>query len=505
MKKKKQKISLGPVFTIMIITLFVALLSLLFSVLQIRGDKTAIVNGYLETSVVTVKNIFSLEGLTYLFSYSTIHFALFEPLFLVIISLIGIGIGEKSGLFQTIFSPLRKIKLSIVIVLTLLISMISTIIGEYSFALLLPLVGVIYHYIGKNPLLGIFTTFIGLTCGYASGFVPNYDTISLGILTQAAARIEVDKGYIFNPFSTLYIMIISTFILTFVGTFFIQKFLIPKLPKIEKESLEDIKTNKHALVYSNFTFILMLLLLVYSITPAIPGGGFLLDKTENIYVAQLLSENSPFKSSIIFIITMMLMICGYIYGKVSGNIKNSNDYSVGLSKSFNKLGYAFVLMFFTSQMIGILNWTNLGEVISSNLISLISQAKFSGMPLIFSMIIIILFMSLIVPGTVEKWSLSSPILVPLFMRANITPEFTQFIFEAINGIGKSMTPIFMYFIVFLAFLEKYDTNIKTKTTIFGTINIMLPIVLLMLGIWILIIIGWYVIGLPLGIGGVTTL
>ena len=109
----------------------------------------------------------------------------------------------------------------------------------------------------------------------------------------------------------------------------------------------------------------MLLLLVYSITPAIPGGGFLLDKTENIYVAQLLSENSPFKSSIIFIITMMLMICGYIYGKVSGNIKNSNDYSVGLSKSFNKLGYAFVLMFFTSQMIGILNWTNLGEVISS--------------------------------------------------------------------------------------------------------------------------------------------
>lgn len=504
-KQKQKKFSLGPVFTIMIIILAIIVISSLFSVFQIRGEKTSIVNGYLETSTVTVRNIFSKEGLSYFFSHSIINFSLFEPLFLLIISLIGIGIGEKSGLFKAIFAPFKKIKTSVITVLVLFLSIIATFLGEYSFALLLPLVGVFYKYIGKNPVLGIVTAFIGMTTGYASGLLANYDTVSLGALTQAAARVEVDKNYVFHTFSTLYIMLSSTFILTACGTLFITKFLEPKLPKVKAPIEEELKIDKHALVYSNFTFILILFCLAYAIIPAIPGGGFLLDRTETTYIAQLLSDSAPFKSSIIFIITMILMICSYIYGKVSKNIKSSTDYSVGLSKSFDKLGYVFVLMFFASQMVGILNWTHLGDVVASNLITLLSQAQFSGIPLILSMAAIVLIISFIIPGTTEKWVLASPILVPLFMRANIAPEFTQFIFEAISGVGKALTPIFMYFIVLIALVEKYDTNEKTQTTVFGTIKMVLPTVLMMLGIWILIILGWYIIGLPLGMQGVTTL
>jgi Putative p-aminobenzoyl-glutamate transporter len=504
--KKRKKLSLGPVFAIMIITLVIILISVVFSFLQVRADKTEIVNGYLETSVVSVKNILSMEGLKYLFGNYIMNLALFEPLFLLIISLIGIGIGEKSGLFKAIFSPLKRVKVGIITAAILLISIVATIIGEYSFAILLPFAGVVYRYIGKNPVLGVLTAFIGITGGYAAGFMINYDTFTLGKLTEIAARVEVDKTYNFALFSSVFIKIAATFIITILGTIFINTILSPKLPKVKVEVEEELETkNKSALLYSNFTFFLMLMLFLYAIIPGIPGGGFLLDKKGNTYIEMLLNDNSPFRNSILYIITMMLMICGYIYGRVSNNIKDSTDYSVGLSKSFDNLGYVFVLMFFASQMIGILNWTNLGDVLASWLITLLSHAQFSGILLIIVTFVMILILSLIIPGTLEKWVLASPIIVPLFMRANITPEFTQVIFQVADGLGKSITPIFPYFIVLVAFLEKYDTNEHTKTTVFGTIKLILPTILMLILVWLVILIGWYIIGLPIGINGFPTL
>ena len=358
---------------------------------------------------------------------------------------------------------------------------------------------------GKNPVYGILVSFIGLTIGYASGVFINYDTYSLGILTEAAAKVEVDPNYIFSSFSTYYIFLSSAFILTIIGSVVVLKFLEPKLPSTETEIEEDLKVDKSALMYSNFTLILLVIIIIYMIIPGLPFSGMLLDRSEKEYIPMLLGENSPFRNSIIFIVSVLFMICGYIYGRMSGNIKNSTDYSVGLSKSFDNLGYVFVLMFFASQMIGLLNYTNLGEVVATILINWLSSVNFSGIILILTFFIIVILISILVPGTLEKYSIVSPMIVPLFMRANITPDFTQFIFQVADGIGKSITPIFMYFIVLIAFLEKYDTNEKTKTTIFGTIRVLLPSILILTGVWILIILGFYIIGLPIGVGTQTTL
>ena len=107
-------------------------------------------------------------------------------------------------------------------------------------------------------------------------------------------------------------------------------------------------------------------------------------------------------------------------------------------------------------------------------------------------------MTLVMPSAISKWSICAPTIVPLFMKSNITPSFTQFIFTAADGVGKAITPIFGYFIVFIGYLEKYNEN--KKITIFGTIRSIIVPVLLIAITWILILVGWYVIGIPLGIG-----
>ena len=111
-KKNKQK-RLNPIFTIVILTLIVMLMSLLFSLLGIEGHKTAIVNNSIESSITTVKNIFSTDGFHFLFGNMIHSFSKFEPLAYLVLSLIGISIGSASGLFQKMFSPLKKIRIGV--------------------------------------------------------------------------------------------------------------------------------------------------------------------------------------------------------------------------------------------------------------------------------------------------------------------------------------------------------------------------------------------------------
>ena len=77
----------------------------------------------------------------------------------MIISLIGIGILEKSGLLNALFYKLKNVKFEIVIFFTLFLGIISSFIGEYSYMFLIPFIALMYQYLNRNPILGILTVF----------------------------------------------------------------------------------------------------------------------------------------------------------------------------------------------------------------------------------------------------------------------------------------------------------------------------------------------------------
>ena len=495
--KRKNKVLLGPVITIILLTLLIIVISSICSLLDVQGEITKVTNGTLETSVVGVKNIFSMEGLKYLFSSPVETFKNFKPLVLLIISLMAVSIGKSSGLFKAIFTPMRNLKPGVITFLTLFVGIISSFFGEYGFILVIPLTAVVYQYLGKNSMLGILTAFIGVSMGYGAGLVFNYDDYQLGLLTKEAVAVDVNKDYLFNAWSNTYAMVAATFILSIVGTIIVETILKPKVkPSIKEE--DKLVISKKGLIYSTIAFVILIIISIYSIIPNLPGSGILLDQNETNYVSQLLGENAPFQDAFGFIFLIIMMICSGIYGKVSKNLNNSNEFSVGLSKEFDNLGYIFILLFFSALMISILNWTGLGTVVASWLISFMSGLEFTGLPLIMTMFAIIIVMSLLIPDTITKWQLSAPILIPLFMKANITPDYTQFIFKAADSVGKGMTPFFVYFIIMLAFLEKYNDKETNKITVFGTLKLLRPTILIFMVVWVIIVIGWFVMGLPLG-------
>ena len=107
------------------------------------------------------------------------------------------------------------------------------------------------------------------------------------------------------------------------------------------------------------------------------------------------------------------------------------------------------------------------------------------------------------PVTVTKWNILAPIFVPLFMRANITPQFTQTLFATSDAIGKLFSPIYLYLILAIGLIYKHDN--EADANIFTIMKKMMPVILLISLTYFIILIGWYLIGLPLGFNSSITM
>ena len=495
-KKDKIKRNLkkqGPIVTIIFLCFVFALISFVLNLFKVSGYITEA--GTLETSIVTVNNIFSKEGIKYILNNSIINFSLMDSIIYIIMSLIAVSILEASGLLKHILRPLTKIKSRYVTLIFVFIGIISTILGDYSYAFLIPLAGIAYKLLGKNPALGIITMFIGLTIGYGVGIVPNYQDYMLGLITTKSAT-NIDTSFTYQLFSNFYISIVSVVLLTISATLLIEKLLVKKF--LRYDQVDNYNLSKKALYTSLIIGFVFLGIVIYSIIPGLPLSGILLNDTYKVYIARVFGPDSAFGNGFMLIIVGITIICSYIYGRISGNIRNSNDTTNSLTKSFENTGYIFVLLFFSSIMIGLLEWSNIGSVIATNIVDFIGSFNFGGLPLLFVVFISIILISILIPSTVPKWNIVAPIFVPMLMRANITPSFAQTIFVAGDAAGKLFSPIYIYLIIAIGFLYKHDSTMNTS--IFSTMKKMMPTIVLLTLIYFVIIIGWYLIGLPLGFG-----
>ena len=494
-RKKKQKTLLSPIITLLILILGVSVISFALSLINVSANQTLITNGGLETSIISIKNIFSKEGIIYFFSNIITNFNILEPFVLLVISMMAVSICKSSGLLKHIFTPFKKLKSNVLTFIVIFVGVISTMIGDYSYIILIPLVAVLYQYINKSPVLGIVTIFLGITLGYGTGFIHSYNDYALGILTQNAAIIDVDATYRYSLQSDLYIMIASTIAITFLITMLVEKYLTNKITTSEIYE-DELNISKKALFWSTITSLVMIGLVVLLILPK----GILLDTTQTEYIAKIFSPTSPFNLSFMFIFLLITSIVSIVYGIISKNFKNNHEISWGFTRYFDNVGYVLLMLFLGSILIGIINWTNLGMLISIKLLDLIELFDFTGIPLIIISFICIILMSVLMPGSLEKWHLISPILVPLFMRGNLTPDFAQFVFKAADSVGKVITPLFIYFIIMVGFIQKYN-----KVTLFNTMKLIWPIIITMVIFWLLILVIWYIAGLPLGIEALATM
>lgn len=501
----KDRIKLHPVMSFIILVVLTIIISGILGYFDVGSTylKANSVSQSYETVSVHVDSLFNLAGLKYIFSNTVANFVNFVPLSMLIIVLLGIGIMDKSGFLQAFFTLITKYSNKNRVTFFLILnSILFTIAGDVVAVMLLPIAALLFKYGRRNPAAGIISSFAGITCGMGAKVVFSSIDTSLSSLTEAGASL-LDKNYSVGVFSFAFISLAAVILLAFSLTLITEKYLVPRLEKYEpEEELEEYTLGKRelrGLVIGLGMGILYLLFFAYNIIPGLPLSGNLLDYSQTLYIDKLFGYNSFFSSGFIFVVTMLFVILGLFYGIGAKTIKNNKNFSDFLSHSLNKSGKIIVLIFVASVFISVFKRTYLGNVIAASLVNIIVDSNLGGIVLVIVFFIISGIAAIFLPSTVLRWSIFSGISVRAFMDAGMNPEFAQLIFRASESVVLGITPLFAYFIIYLGLLKQFNNEERTITILDG-IKYMIPYSIVTAIIWILLIIIWYTIGIPLGIG-----
>ena len=521
-KLKLKKFYLHPITSFVIMTFIVVILSAILSAFEMQATYNVVNSNTneLESTLVVVENMRSFDSMKFIIRNATRNFISFAPLGMLLIALIGITISEATGFIET-FSRrvLRKIPKEILTFIIIFIATCSSLINEIGYALLIPLVALIYFINDRNPILGIITAFCGVSFGYGVSIFIGTMEVSLLDYTKSAARLIHELRHI--PLSSNLIFIIAaTIILSIVGTIIIEKVIAPKVGRYKKEEenakteqykiidleideqakIEQEKREKIGLRYALIASVIFILIFIYTIIPELPYSGMLLDMNEETYLNQLFGENSYFQDGFTYMMSLLFFVAGIAYGIGSHSIKNDHKLITTASESFSKLGSVFILMFIASQFIAIFKRTNIGTVITAWLANLLGILEFSGIPLIIITIIIIGIANFVLTGPASKWIIFAPVVVPMFMQSNISPEFAQIVMRAGDSITTGYTPLLANFVIYIGFLNVYNLNKTRPYTIKKSLSLITPYFLLISLAWILLVVGWYITKLPIGPG-----
>lgn len=500
----KKKISLSPMLSFIVLSIFTVILSGVLSFFNVQAEYSTVnsVTNELTTNVVEVQSLFSLYGLKYIVTNAVSDFVSFTPLSMLIITLIGIGILEKSGFMRTTLTLATKnASKNLVTFIVIFISLLFSLVGDIGFAVMLPISALLFKYGKRNPLGGIIASFAGLSFGYGINiFLSSVDS-SLLDLTIRASKL-LDSTYTVGVFFSLFITLSALIIISIMFTKITEKKIMHKLPKYEFSEEEEnyVITNRdlRGLIIAMGVGIIYLLIVVYSIIPGLPLSGGLLDSSGARYIDMIFGDNSLFSKGFIFIITLWFVVIGLAYGLVTKSIRTNKDLTKSLSHSLDGIGSIIVLIFFASLFISIFKKTNIGFVITASLTKILTLFDFTGIGLIIVFLLIVIISNLFVTSSLIKWSMMSGIVVPIFMNASLSPEFAQVIFTAGDSITNGITPLLAYFVIYIAFLEKY--NQAEVITLRKSISYMVPYSIATFVIWFILLVGFYITGVPLGVG-----
>ena len=510
MKKLIQKIKLHPIMTFMVLIVFTIVLSGILALLGVEATYSTVdpITKSYNQELVAVESLFSLRGLKYIFSSTVSNFVAFTPLAMLIIVLIGISVMEKSGFLKTAITALtQKAQKRTVTFFIALICIILSVAGDIGYVVMIPISALIFFYGRRNPILGIVTAFASLACGSGlSIFITSVDSSLLTTSTNAASIL--DPNYIINIHAFIFIMIAAIIALALAITAVTEKISVYKVAKYEfKEEKKEFKLTKKeikGLIFALTAGSIYLLIFIYNIIPGLPFSGNLLDYTQKLYIDKLFSLNSFFSQGFIFIVTIFFVILGLFYGIGAKTIKNTDDLCDDLSHSLDDIGKTIILIFMASVLINVFKRTNIGIVIAASLTNLISISSFKGLPLIILTFICVVVATIFLPNSAQRYSIMGGGLVPILMNAGVSPEMTQVIFRFGECVSYCLTPLMVYYVVYLAFIEKYNQGEK-PIRVFKTIKYMIPYSVATLAVLLVIVIIWYLVGLPLGINAVPTL
>ena len=460
--------------------------------------------------VLKAASLISAENIQRLWVQMPKTFTHFHPLGYVLVVMLGAGVAERSGFFAAgMKAAVAKTPVFLLTPVVALVAMIGNHAADAGYVVLIPLAGILFAAAGRHPLAGIAAAFAGVSGGFSANFMPGQlDALLFGITEEAVNISGLDSSWTMNIAGNWYFIAAMTVVYLPLIWWVTDKIIEPRLgswrdgggelaaqfedaaPGLTPEQTKGLK---RAGLAALAVIALWLAMTLGPNTPLINEAACP-DAYLAAGVCSVQARLSPFYTSLVGGFMVLFLACGWAYGKMAGTIKTQKDLVEMMSGAMRDMGYYLVLSFAAAHFVAMFGWSNLGLISAVHGADTI-QSSGLPLPLVLAMMVLMTgVLNLFVGSASAKWALLAPILVPMLMLLGFSPEAATAAYRVGDGATNIITPLMVYFPLILIFAQRWkkDFGIGSLTAL------MLPYSIWMLITGLLLVIGWVVLGLPLG-------
>ena len=144
----------------------------------------------------------------------------------------GIGVAQHSGFIDACIRKgiRRRVRNPWRIILSVIVlGLLSNVVGDAGYIILLPIAATLFHSVGLHPIGGIIAAYVSVSCGYSANILLSTLDPMLAATTQEAADMTDVLGGRIGPLCNYYFFCVSTFLLVFIIYHITCRKLLPGL------------------------------------------------------------------------------------------------------------------------------------------------------------------------------------------------------------------------------------------------------------------------------------
>ncbi|HDY5346619.1 AbgT family transporter [Klebsiella pneumoniae] len=335
---------------------------------------------------------------------------------------------------------------------------------------------VIKNFSGFAPLGAILALVLGAGFAERVGLLP-------ALMVKMASHVSVIDNW--------YFMATSVIVLTLVGGLITDKLVEPRLGQWQGSRDEKLQTltpgerfGLRIAGVATLVFVAVIALMV------VPENGILRDPVQHTVMP------SPFIKGIVPLIIFFFFVVSLAYGIATGKIRRQADLPQLMIEPMKEMAGFIVMVFPLAQFVAMFNWSNMGKFMAVGLTDLLESSGMNGVPAFVGLALLSAFLCMFIASGSAIWSILAPIFVPMFMLLGFHPAFAQILFRIADSSVLPLAPVSPFVPLFLGFLQRYRPDARLGTYY----SLVLPYPLIFLAVWLLLLVGWYLVGLPIGPG-----
>ena len=192
----------------------------------------------------------------------------------------------------------------------------------------------------------------------------------------------------------------------------------------------------------------------------------------------------------------LFILSGLSYGIATGSIRSDRDAARMMNETMSGMGSYIIMAFFAAQFISWFGESNMGKLIALQGVAILQKLSLPNALYVVAIILLAGGLNLFIGSASAKWALISTVFVPIFMGVGISPELTQAAYRVGDSVTNVIAPLNPYLVIILVFMRNYIPKAGLGTLV----SVMLPYSIAFLIGWLIMIVAWMFLGLPLGPG-----